>query len=117
MDDPRWLRVITVGLILAILAAVYFLLTGGLSLSKTKKVQTQTQTTQVVESAKPTAIPLATTKPTQTATPSAYNTISKRAQANTQTQTLPNTGFPVGLAALVSASAMISGLSLRKFPN
>lgn len=113
MDDPRWLRVITVGLILAILAAAYFLLTGGFSVSKTKKVQTQT--TQVIQSPKPAAIPIVTMRPQQTATPSAYARVANRTQLNTQT--LPRTGFPAGIAVVFSVSAIISGLSLRKFPR
>ncbi len=117
MDDPRWLRIITVGLVLAILAVVYFLLTGGFSVSKPKQAQTQTtQTTKVVESPKPSAtiIPVATAKPAQTASSSASTQVG-RAQGNVQT--LPSTGFPAGLAVVFSASAIVSGLSLRKFPK
>lgn len=118
MDDPRWLRIIVVGLVLAILAVVYFLLTGGLGISK-PKVQTQGNQTNkiVVVSPSPSAIPIVTMppQPQKTATPSAYSQIASRTQAGTQT--LPRTGFPVGLAVIFSASAVISGLALRKFPK
>lgn len=105
MDDPRILRVITVGLVLAALAVGYFLLTGGLS---TKKPKTQSTPT-------PTARPVITIQPQQTATPSAYSRIAERSQRSVQA--LPNTGFPVGLAVVFSISAMVSGFSLRKYPN
>lgn len=115
MDDPRLLRIITVGLVLASLAVGYFLLTGGLGV-KPKKVQTQpTQVNRIVESPIPTAVPIATAQPQQTATPSAYSRIVDRNRSNVQI--LPNTGFPVGLAIVFSASAIISGWSLRKFPH
>lgn len=105
MDDPRILRVITVGLVLASLAVGYFLLTGGLSPKKPKTQSTPT----------PAALPVATIQPQQTATPSAYSRIAERSQEGVQT--LPNTGFSVGLAVIFSVSAIVSGLSLRKFPN
>lgn len=95
MDDPRILRVLTVGLVLAVLAVGYFLLTR------------QTQTTQleeVIESPVPQASPIVIEETQQTAT-----------QPNVQI--LPNTGFPVGLAVVFSVGTVISGWSLRKFPK
>lgn len=121
MDDPRVLRIITVGLVLAALAVVYFLLTGGFAVSKSKKVQTQaTQTNYVVESPSPSVSnPSASVSPLpairSAATQSAYLRILNRTQSGVQT--LPNTGFPVGLAVVFSVGTMISGLSLRKFPH
>ena len=94
MDDPRILRVLTVGLVLASLVVGYFLLT-------------QTQTTQleeVIESPVPQASPIVIEETQQTAT-----------QPNVQI--LPNTGFPVGLAVVFSVGTVISGWSLRKFPK
>lgn len=94
MDDPRVLRILTIGLVLASLAVGYFLLTGGLGV-KSKKVQTQTtQLEEVVESP----------APEQTVT-----------QSNVQV--LPSTGFPVGLAIIFSVSAIVSGWGLRQFPK
>lgn len=111
MDDPRWLRMVTVGLVLAVIAVIYFLFTGGFSVSKTQRDQSQAD--QAVQS----PIPVATFTPTASpaATPSAYQRIAERTQGGVQT--LPNTGFPVGLAIILSASAIISGLSLRRFPK
>lgn len=119
MDDPRWLRIVVVGLILAILAVVYFLITGGFSSNRSKN--TQTQNTQpnkiVVVSPSPTPIPVVTMspQPQRTATPSAYNSISSRAQGSTQA--LPNTGFPIAVAVVISGSAVGLGLAFRKFPR
>lgn len=113
MDDPRVLRIMTVGLVLAALAVVYFLLTGGFAVSKTKKVQTPIQSgqTQAIQTPYSSATPMATTRPA--ATQSAYQRVLNRTQSNVKT--LPSTGFPVGLAVVFSLSAMISGFSLRKF--
>ncbi len=116
MDDPRVLRIITVGLVLAVLAVAYFLLTGGFS-SRTKTTQTA-QITQVkgIASSSPAAAAGTATQASPTPTPqSAYDRIVDRNQAGVTT--LPKTGFPAGLVVVFSASAIISGLSLRKFPK
>lgn len=121
MDDPRVLRIITVGLVLAVLAVAYFLLTGGFGArSKTAQTTQTTQTTQVkgVASSNPTASATQATsspKPSPSGAQSAYDRIVDRNQAGVTT--LPKTGFPAGLAVVFSASAIISGLSLRKFPK
>lgn len=116
MDEPRSLKIVTVGLILAALAVGYFLLTGGFSVSKPKKVQKQDTQIAGVTSPSPTASPAATSQPQPTSAPSsAYSRIVERAQSNVQA--LPATGFPAGLAIVFSAGAIISGWSLRKYPH
>ncbi|MBI2597250.1 hypothetical protein HYW41_03780 [Candidatus Daviesbacteria bacterium] len=121
MDDPRWLRIVTVGLILASLAVGYFLLTGGFS-SKPRRVQPQnTQVSNSSSSPSPysatlgTTSPFATTEPEQTTIPSAYSRIVERNQSNIQA--LPATGFPAGLAVVFSVGTIITGWSLRKYPQ
>ncbi len=134
MENPTWARMIVVGLILAILAAGYFLLSGGFVKSKPKTTATSVQTSQVVATDTPAAsgnvgvgmvytpTPSPTPKPS---TPSAYNTLLQRNQNQAQNQygtqnnpqTLPRTGFPVGLAVVFSISAAISGWGLRKYPH
>jgi hypothetical protein len=112
MDDPRVLRIITVGLVLAALAVVYFLLTGGFSINKPKVNQTQTNKT--VQS--PTPTPVSSPSPSPTPTPtSAYNTIANRTKGGVET--LPRTGFPVGMAVVFSISAIVSGFAITKFPK
>lgn len=114
MDEPRSLKIVTVGLILAALAVGYFLLTGGFSVSKPKKVKTQNTQIAGVTSPSPAASPAA--EPQPTASPSsAYSRIAERTQSNIQT--LPATGFPAGLTIVFSAGAIISGWSLRKYPH
>lgn len=105
MEDPRWLRLLTIGLVLAALAVGYFLFTGKFSSnSATRRVA------QVVASPSPSAVP------TPSATPSsAYATIANRTKGGVQT--LPRTGFPLDLAAILSVSVMISGWGLRRFPR
>lgn len=124
MDDPRVLRIITVGLILAALAVVYFLFTGGFSVNKAKVNQNQTAqaspspTPMPTPSSTPSSIPAVVGQAQPTAVPtstSAYNTIANRNQGNVQN--LPNTGFPVGLVVIFSVSAAAAGLGLRRFPH
>lgn len=117
MQDNIWLRLITVGLVLAALAIGYFLLSGKLSSNSTTKVQSQTN--KAVSSAAP-AVLRATSSPAPTPSPlpasaSAYTRIANRIQGGVQT--LPRTGFPVILAVVFSTSAMISGWGLRRFPH
>ncbi len=111
MDDPRFLRIITVGLVLAALAVGYFLLTGGF---KAKKVQTPI--TQVVESPAPSDVAGASVQPSQPPVPSqsAYDKLAQRSQSNVSK--LPNTGFPEGLVVVFSVGTLVSGWSLRKYP-
>lgn len=113
MDDPRLLRIITVGLVLASLVVGYFLLTGGFRV-KPKKAQPVTQT---VQSSTPDAVNGVSTEVSPSPSPyqSAYDRIAGRTQSNVQT--LPNTGFPVELIVVFSAGALVSGWSLRKYPN
>jgi len=116
MDDPRWLRVITVGLILAVLAVGYFILTGGFTTSKTQKAQTQTnQQSNIVQAPSSVSSPTTTAQPSPTTPTSAYSRIVERNQSNIQT--LPATGFPAGLAVVFSVGTIITGRSLRKYPQ
>lgn len=123
MEDPRWLRLVTIGLVLAALAVGYFLLSGRLSPNNNTKPASQATKSVPspvsTASASPAVVGRATqATPTPTATPvSAYGMIVDRNQAKTQgSQTLPNTGFPVGLVVVISVATMISGWGLRKFP-
>lgn len=105
MENPGWMRIIVVGLVLAALAIGYFLLSG--SFVKTKPKSEVSNKTVVAET--PVA---ATPKP---ATTSAYTRIVNRAQGGTQT--LPATGFPLALVGVFSAGAAVAGFGLRKFPK
>lgn len=106
MDDPKWLRLITIGLVLAAIAVGYFLFTGRLSSNKISKTKSSPTPSTLGQNVKVTPSP----------TPvSAYTTVANRTQG--QTQTLPSTGFPLGLAVVFSVSALVSGWSLRKFPE
>src|SRR3989344_5769393 len=100
MEDPRWLRLITIGLVLAALAVGYFLLTGRLSPNSNNTTRTQTQVNKAVESPTPAAV-ATVTQPSPTPTPaSAYSRIVERTQGGVKS--LPKTGFPVGLAIVFS---------------
>lgn len=129
MEDPRWLKLITIGLVLAALAVGYFLISGRFASNSIKKIPASTN--QTVSSASPSAsTPTILGQTTQTSsktissvTPSpspitAFNRIVNRNQNEVSTiQELPKTGFPVGLVAMLSISAIISGWGLRKYPH
>ncbi len=104
MGDTKWLRFITIGLILAGIAVGYLLFTGGFAISKTKKISGQVN--GVISSPNPV--------PVETVTPNAYTRIVTRTQSSTKT--LPNTGFPIGLIGFFSAGAIFAGWGLRKYP-
>lgn len=116
MQDSRWLRVITVGLFLASLAVAYFLLTGRLTSKSTPKTQPQVITSTPAASPNPSVLGQNSSSSTPVPSPqSAYERIAERSQSGVQT--LPRTGFPLGLIIVFSVSAMVSGLGLRKFPS
>ncbi len=129
MEDPRWLRLITIGLVLAALAVGYFLISGRF-FSATPVTRTPAPVSQSVPIATSSATPgpsvlgqntgntsrpvAAVASPTPA---SAYDRIASRAQTGTGAQTLPRTGFPVGLMVVLSISVIISGWGLRRFPH
>lgn len=121
MDDPRALRLVTIGLVLAALAVGYLLFTGGFSVNKSKIAQTPTTKPSptamniviTTPAPSPTALPLRTPQPS----PSGAGSIAQANINQGSAQTLPRTGFPVGLAIVFSISGIISGLALRKFPR
>lgn len=119
MDDPKWLRLMTIGLILAALAVGYFLFSGRLS-SNSVKTGSQANVSSST-SATPSASVLgqnakATLTPSPKPTPaSAYSRIADRTQ--NQVSTLPKTGFPEALAGIFSIGIMITGWGLHKYPH
>ncbi len=116
MDDPRWIRLVTIGLILAAVAVGYFLISGRLFTNST--TQTQPQEISVEGSLSPSPSVLgqdtATVSPSPTSQ-SAFNTIAQRMQGSAQT--LPNTGFPILSLGLFSAAVVVIGWGLKKFPH
>lgn len=112
MDNPRWLRLITIGLVLAAVAVGYFLFTGRFSSNNLSKT---TQISQSSPSATLSASPSATPTPTSA---SAFNRIAERtANGGQPVNTLPRTGFPGSLTAVLAISTMIAGWGLRRFPR
>lgn len=101
MDDPRWLKLITIGLVLASLAVGYFLFSGRLS-----STQPTPSPSILGENIKSSPVP---------APASAYERIVNRTRDGVQV--LPRTGSPLALLGIISAGVMISGLGLRKFPD
>lgn len=124
MDDPRVLRIITVGLILASIVVIYLLFTGGFAVKSKVNKQANNVTQNNTLSATPSPTPTSSPKvigsykvtTTATSTPSAFNRVTSRSQVTGQkgAQTLPDTGFPILLALVFSASAIVAGITLRK---
>lgn len=110
MESSPWLRLITIGLVLAALAVGYFLISGRFASDRSAKPQTQEE--QQVEGVTQ-ASPQATTEPG--VSPNAYSRIVDRNKS--AVATLPQTGSPLLLIGIVSLSAIISGWGLKKFPN
>lgn len=114
MEDPRWLRFITIGLVLAALAVGYFLISGRLSSNQTVRTQASPAPSVLGQNTQVSPNPATAVSPSPTPA-SAYSRIVERTQSGTQT--LPKTGFPAGLAAVLSISVIISGWGLRRFPR
>lgn len=105
MEDPRWLRLITIGLVLSALAVGYFLLTGRFTSTKTNNAASTAQPSEQIQVAQ--ASP----------SPAALGVSSKTGSAKGGVSTLPNTGFPASLTITFAASALAVGFGLRKYPN
>lgn len=119
MEDPKWLRLITIGLVLAALAVGYFLFSGRLAPDRSAETQATPAPTILGQNAQvspsPTAVPAASPSPSPT---TAFDRIASRTQNGArEMQTLPRTGFPQGLAVVFSISALIAGWGLRRYPH
>lgn len=116
MGDPRWLRVITVGLFLASLAVAYFLLTGQLTSKSVVKTQSQvSKSNNTVTPSPQSSATISSSTPTPSPSPeSAYDRIAQR---NQDLQTLPRTGTSLYWLIIVSLAATSAGLGLRKYPH
>lgn len=123
MDDPKWLKLVVIGLVLAALATGYFLLSGRLTSNKAATPGTQVSknipTATAAASPSPSVLGQATQGtpvPVSSSAPaSAYSAIVDRNQGGVQN--LPNTGSPVILVSALAVSSMLVGWGLRKFPK
>lgn len=108
MEDARWLRLVTIGLVLAAMAVGYFLLAqrfSGTRVSDGNKVSKSQST--------PAPSVLGTNSGQDTK--SAYQRIAERTKGGVRE--LPATGFPILLTGILATSAAIAGFGLRKFPH
>lgn len=137
MESPNWLRLVTVGLVLAAMAVGYFLLSNRFVSNKSEN-QENTQmveetntpspdpvnvivqgspTSSVSATSQPTSSPRAVASPSpSTSTPPAYSALADRSSKG-GVQTLPATGSELLLIGIISLSAIATGLGLRKFPH
>lgn len=122
MEDPKWLRFLTIGLVLAAVAVGYFLLSGRLAPSSVRKSSPQASANVGIGvTPSTTARPSVLGQNTQVSpnpTPTAGNAYSRIVNRNQQNvQTLPATGFPVELTGPLLVSVMLTGWGLRRFPH
>lgn len=113
MEDARWLRLVTIGLVLAAMAVGYFLLAQRFTGNKVSKSQPEG-----VISMSPQPTPSGQSvmgTNTGQATRSAYERIAERTRGGVRE--LPATGFPTLLIGIFSLGAIIAGFGLRKFPK
>ena len=118
MESSRWLTVLLIGLVLAGLVVGYFLLRNTF-LPKTRPQTTQLPPlTQASPSPKTPAdfvLGQNTESPSSPTPGSAFSRIAQRTQGNTSA--LPATGFQIALTGILSASFIIIGWKLRKYPH
>lgn len=114
MDDPRVLKLITVGLVLAAIVVGYFLWTGRFAGTSTRNAaNNNTRVAQNTATPTPTPFVTATPSPIVTPEPATLGPSSN----NQNVATLPATGSPLFLLGALSASAMVAGFYLRKYSN
>lgn len=111
MEDSRWLRFVTAGLVLAAIVVAYFLITGRFSANNSQPKQEQQASRPVQQfQSSPTPTPKGGNVGVGTTTPTG-------GLNDSGITTLPNTGYPAVLIGIFSVSAMISGYYLRRFPR
>lgn len=121
MEDTRWIRLVTIGLVLAAMAVGYFLLAQRFSNNNTKVSQTQPEV--VVTTPSPTSVATSIPSPSPSVlgvgSTSPVDSTTKGGLPVTKggVQTLPATGFPGILLVVFSAGAIVAGFGLRKFPH
>ncbi|MCR4305922.1 MAG: hypothetical protein NUV73_02460 [Candidatus Daviesbacteria bacterium] len=123
MDDPKWLKLVVIGLVLAALATGYFLLSGRLTSNQAAKPGSQ------VSKGVPVASPVASSSPavlgqnaqgspvpvSSSVPVSAYSALVNRNGGGVEN--LPNTGSPVILISALAVSTMLVGWGLRRYPR
>jgi len=107
VESSPWLKLITIGLVLAALAVGYFLVSGRFTSNKTAKQQVKSE--KQVQGVAQTAV-----EPSPTPS-NAYSRIVERNKSGIQV--LPKTGNPAILISIISLSAIASGWGLKKFPH
>lgn len=121
MEDPRWLRLITIGLVLAAVAVGYFLFTGRFSAKNVTAPKSQISQVRSANSPSPkTSVNAGAVQQNASPNPSsAFNMIAQRSNniGGQNVQTLPRTGFPIGLLGALSVSGMLIGWGLKRFPH
>lgn len=129
MEDAGRIRLIIIGIILAVIAGGYFLFTQASRVLKSKSQSAA----QVIVSPNPVSSPTAYNLVLVTPSPSPIgartnsaltqvvagnSAAGANAGSNPGTKgTLPKTGFPGILAGAFATSAIISGFFLRKYPK
>ena len=122
MEDTRWLRLVTIGLVLAAMAVGYFLLAQRFNGNKTQVADTKTEV--VVATPTPTPSVLPTPLPSASVLGigvTAAGGLTTKGGLSVTTkggvQSLPATGFPAVLLVWFAAGAIAAGYGLRKFPK
>lgn len=115
MEDTRWLRLVTIGIVLAAVAVGYFVLAQRFSGNGVSEPQPE-----VVIATPPSVLGTddgqsPQPQPLGQAQKSAYQRIAERTKGSVQE--LPATGFPLILIGIFSAGVLVVGWHLRKFSH
>lgn len=118
MEDPKWLRLITIGLVLAAVAIGYLLFTGRFSSNTARSSPLPSVSSPESVSPKPTQSQTGA----QISSPSpatAEGRVAERSGGalNGDIRSLPKTAFPMGIGIIFSLVAIATGWGLRKFPK
>ncbi len=119
MEDQRWLRFVTIGLVLAAVAVGYLLVSQRFAGTKVADSNSGVLSTSASSTPKPiiaitTPVPVASA-PSVPASQSAYQAVANRTKDGTQT--LPSTGFPIFLVGIISIGILSVGWGLKQYPH
>lgn len=113
MEDQKWLRLVTIGLVLAAIAVGYFLIAQRFSSSKVSQAQPS-----VLSTTSSTPQPIVSMSPLPSVPQSSQSAFQKVAERNqASVKTLPATGFPYFMSGVFALGLLFAGWGLRKYPN
>lgn len=108
MEQPKWLKLSALGLLIVILGLTYFVVVGKFSAKR------EASKSKVIQGSVTVASPTPSTSAKPSTSPNAYQKLTDK-QAVGNAKNLPNTGFAEDAFIFFTAVLILSGMILKKY--